>query len=255
MEFWQTILVLLRRRSVALPVLLLPLGLAAVTYFVIPTQYLSTATVVLTTSANGGVLTQDPTRPPPEINPLRNFDGMKTAASILIQVMNTSEVAKQLGVANGGAARFTVSDGSAIPQLLGSNGPFMVIEGYSTSPIGARNMVVRVEKRLRDELTNQQRVLRAPPATLIGIIDVVPPSAPEAQNGTKLKVAAAALVLGLIASMSVAYFAHQNREPADTEAPAPDGVAARPDEALATSPLRTSSEESEDADRLEELGQ
>jgi hypothetical protein len=214
-EFWRTILDLFRRKSVALPVFLFSLGVAAATYVVMPTQYLSTATVVLTTSTNGGILSQDPTRPP-EINPLRNFDGMKTAAAILIQVVNTRDVANQLVAATGGAATFTVSDGSTVPQLLASNGPFLVIEGSSTSATAARDIVVRVEQRLRDELINRQRALNAPPSTFLGIIDVVPPAVAEAQVSSKLKVGAGALVLGLIASTSVAYFTHRTRASAGT---------------------------------------
>ena len=213
-------------KSVVLPVLLFPLSVAGATYLAMPTQYMSTATVVLTTSTNGGMLSQDPTHPP-EINPLRNFDGMKTAASILIQVLNTPDVANRLGAVTGGAATFTVSDGSTIPQLLGSNGPFIVIEGDSTSATAARDIVVRVEQRLRDELNNQQRALNAPPSTFLGIIDVVPPSAAEAQISTKLKAGAGALVLGLIASMGVAYFIHRIRASAFPGTSATDTVTAR----------------------------
>jgi hypothetical protein len=234
-EFWRTILVLLRRRSVALPVLLLPLGVAAATYLVTPIQYRSSETIVLTSSTNGSVLPQDPTSAPPQVNPLRNFDGMKTAVSILIQVLSTRDVANQLGAVEGGPTTFTVSDGSVIPHLLGASGPFMVIEGYSTSSMGARDIVVRVAQRLRDELVKQQRSLNAPPSTFMGMIDVVPPSAPEAQVTTKLKVAAGALVFGLIASIGVAYFAYRLRAAAVTKIPLPYTGTARHAEAPKTS--------------------
>ncbi|MGH3699007.1 MAG: hypothetical protein ACRDQY_05975 [Pseudonocardiaceae bacterium] len=236
MEFWRTILVLLRRKWVVLPVLLFSLGVATATYMAMPTQYMSTATTVLTTSTNGGTLVQDPTRPAQQINPLFSLDGMKTAASILIQVVNTRDVADQLGAVKGGATTYTVSDGSVIPQLLAGNGPFIVIEGYSTSSSGARNIVVRVEQRLRDELISQQRALKAPPSTFIGMIDVVPPSAPEVQLRTKIEAVAGALVLGLVASTGVAYIADRTRATAVAGASSPDTVAAQRGGALTTKP-------------------
>jgi hypothetical protein len=229
-DFWRTIFVLLGRKSVALPVLLFPLLAGAATFLVMPAQYKSTATTVLTGTENGGVLTQDSTRQA-AVNPLRNLDGMKTEAAILIQVLDTPDVARQLGAVKGGATTFTVGDGSSIPQLLGSTGPFIVIEGHSTSPTEAREIVGRVEQRLRDELIRQQRVLHAPPSTWIGMLDVVPPSVPETQSTTRLEASAGALVLGVIASMSVAYFAHRMRTRAVTGSPAADRMVAHHDEA------------------------
>lgn len=206
MEFWRTIIILLRRKVVALPVLLFPVGLAAAVYSAFPIHYVSSATTVLTTSVNGGAVAQNSTLPAQRVNPLYNLDGMKTAALILIQALSTPDVAHELGAGKGGATTFTVSDGSAIPQLLGSTGPFIVIEGDSTSAASARDIVARVEQRLRVELLGRQKELNAPPATFISVIDVVPPTAPQAQYSMKLEATASALLLGLITSTSVAYF-------------------------------------------------
>lgn len=211
MEFWRTILVMLRRKSVVLPVLLFTLGVTVATYLVLPTQYVSTATTVLTVSANGSTLTQDPTRPPAQVNPFFVLDGLKTATFILIQVLSTQDVADQLGAGKDSATSYTVKDGSTTLQLLGSTGPFIVIEGHSTSASAARDIVGRVGQRLRDELVSQQRALKAPPATFISMIDVVPPSTPEAQNTMRWEAAAGALVLGFVASMGCAYFLHRTR--------------------------------------------
>lgn len=230
MEFWRTILVLLRRKTVVLPVLLSALGLAAATYWATPTKYTSMSTTVLTTSTNGATLIQDPTRPLPQINPLLSLDGMKTAASILIQVLNSRDAENQLGVDKGGATTFTVSDGTAIPQLLGSTGPFIVIKGDSTSPASAREIVVRVAQRLRDELINQQRALNAPPSTFIGMVDVVPPSIPEAQVAMKWQAAIGALVLGLVVGTGVAYFVYRVRGTSPMGSPSADPEAAQRDE-------------------------
>jgi hypothetical protein len=230
MEYWRTVLLLLRRRSVALPVLLFSVFVASATYFAMPTHYVSTATIVLATPANGGTLGQDPTRPLPKINPLRNFDGMRTAASILIQVLSTPDVANQLGAPQGGSTSFTVNDGSRIPQLLGSNGPFIVVESDSTSAVLARDIIVRVEQRLRDELINEQQLLRAPPSTFIGMFDVVSPTVPEVHKTTRWEAAAGALALGLIASTSVAYFAYWRRGIIVRDLPTSDTVGAGDDQ-------------------------
>jgi hypothetical protein len=145
------------------------------------------------------------------INPLRNFEGMKTAVSILIQVLTTPDMARQLGADPHGSTTYTVTDGSAIPQLLASNGPFIVIEGVSTSSSKASDIVQRVEQRLKFELISRQRALNAPPSTFLSVIDVVSPTVPEAKKTTKLFAAGGALVLGLMASTGIALLNYRRR--------------------------------------------
>jgi hypothetical protein len=222
MEFWKTILGLVRRRDVGLPVLALSLLAAGLAFFLIPTHYVSATTMVLTTPTAGGTLSQDPARPSGLTNPLLNFDdGLRTAATIVIHAMNTPEVMTELGAGKDSSTTVTIADGSANPDLLGTTGPFVYIEGDGTSPDQARGVVLRAQQRVRDELVNRQRDLGAPPVTFITMVDVVPPSTPEAQLGAKWQAGAVVLVLGIAFGLTGTYAAQRvletrrRRRPAD----------------------------------------
>lgn len=206
MEFWRTILALLRRRNVVVPVLLLTLLAAGLGYVAVPTHYVSSATAVLVIPASGGTISGDPNRPSGLANPLLRFDAsLRTTVGILVLVLGTAEVSKQLGAGMSGTT-VTVVDGTTVPELLGADGPFVYIKGDSTSsPTAARNIVIRAQERARIELANRQKELNAPPVTYLTMVDVIPVSTPVAQRGGKLKAALGALVVVFLASVGVAY--------------------------------------------------
>jgi hypothetical protein len=206
MEFWKIILGLVRRRFVGPPVVVVSLIVAATAFFLVPTHYTSNAFMVLTTPPTGGTLSQDPSKPNGLTNPLLQFnDGLRTTAGILIQSMNTPEVAKELGIEEGGSTKIVINDGSTNPDLLGTNGPFVYVEGDSRSAQEARDLVVRAQKRVRDELVNRQTALGAPPSTFITVVDVVPASASKMVLSGKWQAAALALLFTVLAGFSIAY--------------------------------------------------
>ncbi|HEV2779865.1 MAG TPA: hypothetical protein VGX25_10750 [Actinophytocola sp.] len=228
MDFWKAILGLIRRKYVGLPILIAAIAMAAMAFLLSPNRYTSSTMLVLTTPTSGGTLSQDPSKPAGLTNPLLNFDdGLKTTSAILIQAMNTPEVARDLGAA-GGPSKLTINDGSGNPELFGVNGPFVFIEGESTSADEARALVERAQQRVRDELLNRQKALNAPPSTYITMTDVVAPSAPEIQRGEQLQIAVAALVLTLVTGLAGAYgaervlAARRRRPPPLTDAAPPD---------------------------------
>ena len=229
MDFWKVILGLARRRYVGPPILVVAVGLAALAYLLTPAHYLSNTTMVLSIPTTGGTLSQDPTKPTGLTNPLLNFgDGLKTTSAILIQAMNTLEVAHELGV--GGPTKITINDGSGNPGLLGVSGPFVYIEGEGASAEAARNVVLLAQQRVRDELLNRQKALNAPPVTYITMVDVVPVSTPEVKRGEQLQTAGAALALTLIFGLAGAYAAdrilrrRKDDESAELVEPAPTDV-------------------------------
>jgi hypothetical protein len=208
MDFWKAILGLARRKYIGLPVLGLALIIAALGYFLTPASYVSSTTMVLTTPTSGGTLSQDPTKPTGLTNPLLTFnEGLKTTSAILIQAMNTPEVAKQIGATGG--TKLIIDDGSSNPSLLGVNGPFVYIQGTSKSAEEARGVVLRAQKRVREELDNRQKALGAPPITFISMVDVVAPSPPIATHGAQLQIAGVALVLTILLGLGGAYFAQR----------------------------------------------
>lgn len=212
MDFWKIVLGLLRRRYVGPPVIAISVLVGALTFFVLPTHYQSSAFMVLTTPAAGGI--KEPDRPVGLSNPLLMFnDGLRTTASIIIQSMNTPDAVKQLGQKKGGPTTVIINDGSTNPDLLGTNGPFIYVEGDSTSREDSRGIVVRAQQRIRDELVSRQKALGAPESTFISVVDVTGASEPEALLAAKVKAAAVGFVLSLLFGLAGAYwFARRPRK-------------------------------------------
>lgn len=206
-DFWGAILVLLRRWYVALPVFLLCLGSARLVYDSVPVRYASTSVMVLTAPTNGGTLYGGPEVPTSITNPLLNFAaGLNTTGAVLVQALNSSAVVNQLTASVGPGTSYQVTNGSTNPELMVSS-PFLYIEGESTSAARARDIVVRVAQRARDELATEQKTLDAPPSTYITIAEFVPPTTPQLQQGGKLRALIAALLISVLASLTATFAA------------------------------------------------
>jgi hypothetical protein len=108
-------------------------------------------------------------------------------------------------VTEGGPTELTIDDGRSNPDLLGTEGPFINIEGYSRSATDAREVVVRAADRIRSELIERQEALQAPRSTYIGVVDVTPPSSPEPVISEKLQAGGIALVAGIVLGFGMAY--------------------------------------------------
>jgi len=234
MDFWKSILFLLRKKSVGPPVIALSIVVAGLVYSLMPTVYVSTASLVLTAPPSGGTLSQDPTTPGGLTNPLLQFnDALRTTAGILILAMNDPKVHAELGVVEGGPTELVINDGRTNPELLGisTNGPFIYIETQSTSAATAREVTIRAKARIQQELDRRQQALRAPRSTFIWTADVVPPSTPEASITPKLTAAGAGLVLTLFAGFGVAYAVTQVRGTRAARAESrPEAAPAQPDQ-------------------------
>ncbi|GIH76212.1 hypothetical protein [Planobispora longispora] len=216
MDFWRTTMVVFRRWYVTFPAFLLGIAVAYGAYQTVPTTYTSYAVMVVTIPTTGGSVSGDPKQPLLYTNPLANFDhGLSMTASLLIQAMGSPEMAAELGLPPGGATGYKVSNGASNPELLIS-GPFVFIEGESTSAEAAQDAVRRVMERARTELVERQNVVGAPKRTYLTMTDVVTPTTPEAKRGGKLRAAGAALgvsgILSLCAAFGAESFANARRE-------------------------------------------
>ncbi|WP_326819525.1 hypothetical protein [Streptosporangium sp. NBC_01756] len=246
MDFWGTVLVLLRRWYIVMPTFALSLAVAAGIYSTIPTTYISSAVLILTTPTTGGSLPSNPDVPNGLTNPMLNFDnGLNVSASILIAVMGTPDMAVELGAVEGGDTSYKVTNGGNNLESL-ATGPFLFIEGESASAQGALDIVTRVIARARRELFERQEAVKAPRATYITTYEAVPPTNPAAQRGRKLRAVAAAVGVGAVASLCAAFaaesFARTRRtRRRDDER---DGAAAAPDHVDAAEAGRTSAEAS-----------
>ncbi|MEV8634653.1 hypothetical protein AB0395_23655 [Streptosporangium sp. NPDC051023] len=205
MDFWGTVLVLFRRWYVVLPTFTLAVAAAAGIYSTIPTTYASSAVLILTTPTTGGSLPSNPRVPNGLTNPMLNFDrGLSISASILIAVMGSPDTATELGAVEGGDTAFKVTNGSSNIESL-ATGPYVFIEGESGTPEGAKDIVTRVIARTKAELVNRQEAVKAPKATYISAYEAVPPTVPLAQRGRKLRAVAAAVGVGVVASLFMAF--------------------------------------------------
>jgi hypothetical protein len=260
MEYWITVVGLLRRKRVLIPAVLVAVTLGAVAYVSTPVTYVSSTTMVLTTTQYGGTESQDPASPTQLTNPMLNFnDSLRTTTAILISSMNTANVSKQLGVTK--PTQLYVNDGRTNPDLLGLNGPFLYIVAYSPSPDEAKRVVVEAQKLMRQKLVDWQSSLNAPERTYVSIADVVPPGAPKTDTARATKLGLMALVLGFLLTWGIAYLTHQflarrrTREAAQVvvetappPAPDPDAFHARP---APRSPVIVLSDDEEDTEPAE----
>ncbi|GAA0361328.1 hypothetical protein GCM10009530_08520 [Microbispora corallina] len=205
MDFWATVLVLFRRWYVTFPVFALVLAGAAGVYVKFPKTYVSSSALALTVPRDGGSVPADPKFPNPVVNPIVNIDsGLGLSASILIQGLNTAEIAEKAGVRPGGRTTFKVSNGTTNPELM-ITVPFVVISSEAPTPQEAYDVVVRLNRLAQEKLVEQQRALGAPPATYLKALEVVPPTTPEEKTGSRLRAAFVALAMGLFLAMAAAF--------------------------------------------------
>ncbi len=201
MDFWKTILVLLRRWYVAVPVLLLSLGSAATIYASVPVRYQSHGVIVFTSPVSGP--SDSASADQGDTNPLLAFDpSLEVAASIIAQSLNTPVYLEEL-LGPGGEDSVEISN---------KGGPFIAINAESADAQRAQALVTTVLERVGAALKTRQSELHAPPSTFIVVNPVVAPTAPEPQIGGKIRAAGAALVLGLAASLGSAYTVESIRE-------------------------------------------
>lgn len=196
MDFWGTVLVVLRRWYVAVPVFLVTIGSAGIVFLSAPTFYASTGTLVLTAPTGGS--TVDPTRPRVETNPLLAFDStLRITSSLLIASLSTPESAAKID-ATGAVNSLQVSNG----QL---DGPFVAFKVESRSAEVSQATVRKLLDLANQDMIDRQTRLGAPRQTFINVVEVVPPTAPQAVITSRLRSAAVALALGLVVSLLSAY--------------------------------------------------
>ncbi|MEO3869602.1 hypothetical protein ABGB18_12295 [Nonomuraea sp. B12E4] len=205
MDFWGTVLVIVRRWYVTIPMFLLTLAGTYAIYMSVPTQYVSNAVLVLTTPITGGTQPAEPGKKLARTNPLLNFDwGLNMTATILIQALNTSETVAELGVVPGGPVSYVVTNGNSNPETL-ATGPFVFIEGKGPTAEAAGTIVRQVIQQADVELAERQRWLNAPVSTYIQAHEMVRPTVAEAQRTSKLRAAAGAALLGGMGSLVSAF--------------------------------------------------
>ena len=215
MDFFGTIEVLRRHWKKVTAGLVLTLALTGWIYLSINVKYESQGVIVLTSPSAGPRATpNDLTGNPERINPLLAFDSsLTTTAQIITQILQNPATRAELGAGTGDVSSYEAGNG----QL---NGPFVFVVSDSTDEKDSQALVGRVLDRVKTELTARQRQLNAPESTFIGAEIVVQPTEPDALIGGKIRFAGAALVVGIIASLTVAFAAESirnRRRPGDMD--------------------------------------
>ncbi|MFE3779774.1 hypothetical protein ACFXPA_16620 [Amycolatopsis sp. NPDC059090] len=194
-----TIRILLKRWYIALPVFAVSLGLAVAVFLSVSPQYESTGTIVLTAPSSGARVSVGGSQPTERINPLLAFDGsLTTSAQIVIETLKDPATQKQFETVDGAPAAYEAGNG----QLAG---PFIVIVATAASPESAKKAAASVLDLARKELAARQQALQAPESTYIRADSVVNPDLGKVKIGGKVRYAAVALVLGLVAGLTAAY--------------------------------------------------
>lgn len=205
MDFWQTVLVLVRRWYITVPAFFATIGIAAAAYFALPVQYESGSVLVITTPLTGGTEATGANRPQSFTNPLLNFDrSVSLTASIVIQQMRSPEIAAELGVTPGAATRFAITNGSSNPELL-ETGPFLFVQGTGPTPEAAREISGAAGAMAARVLAQRQTDLSAPASTHLTIHEVVPPTTGVPLKGSPQRAAAAAGALACLASLAAVF--------------------------------------------------
>ncbi|MGV9302139.1 hypothetical protein ACWDLG_02100 [Nonomuraea sp. NPDC003727] len=205
MDFWAAIGVVLRRWYVAVPALLVTLAGSYGIYTSIPPMYQSSAVLSLTVPITGPSTLGDRRDQIMEANPLLNYNyGLNMTAEVLVQILGAEDTMTKLGARPHGETTYEVNNGSPNPELLFSQ-PFVLIEGMSSDPRAAKEIVSRVTQRARAELDKRQVQLKAPPTTFIVLTEILPPTDAVALRNDRLRYTAAVLLLGLLASLAAAF--------------------------------------------------
>jgi hypothetical protein len=211
-NFWKALLRLLRRKRVGIPAALLAVGVAAAAFALIPVRHTASTIMMVSPPVNGGVVNRNAGNPGGGGNPLLiQTEGLSTAIATLVLALSVEETRAELGAPKDGSTELVVNDGASSPQLIGMDGPFVYVEATSTSAKNAADVVARVRDRLILELDDRQRELGAPTATYVVLMDVVPPTAPEADHSDRLMGAATGLVLAMFLGLSAVYGLERRR--------------------------------------------
>jgi len=228
--FWKTIAGLAWKWTVGPPLLALSLVAGVVAYTTVSADYRADTSLVLATPVNGGVVSKDPTKPVGVGNPLLQFnDALKTAASIVIQSMNTQDVWTQLGAPENGPTKITIDDGRSNPDVLDISGPYIYIQVASHSPQTVTTVLSNTQKRVRQELINWQKALGAPPSTYLTVTYIVPPAKPEVSTTAKWEAGLGLALLVAFGGLCALYWRDRRQTPTlSISTPKPPQAAAKP---------------------------
>lgn len=197
MTLSSTVRTLLRRWYITVPGLMLSLAVAGITFSLIPPHYTSSGIAVLV----------QPKRPESleTANPLLAFnESVDTSALMLAEALNTPAVGYDLGLTPG-TDTFTVKNVGSADVGGGIAQPFLYVTAQSSTPEKTADIVLDVMNMARRELADRQAALHVTRQNEISLESVVDVTTPKLAPGVSLAAAGAALALGIVVTIIVAY--------------------------------------------------
>jgi capsular polysaccharide biosynthesis protein len=174
--------------------LLLSLAIAGVAFSIVPQQYKSDGTAVLVQPKPPGLNSA---------NPLLTFDNsLSTTALIIVQALNSPEVANQL--VTPGEDTYTVKAAGSVAVADGQQEPFISVTAQSSDPARSADIVARVMDTAQQELVNRQNALKVPTRNAITLESVVNATPPKPILARPLAASAASFLLGIITTIMAA---------------------------------------------------
>ena len=197
MTLSSTVRTLLRRWYITVPGLMLSLAVAGITFSLIPPHYTSSGIAVLV----------QPKRPESleTANPLLAFnESVDTSALMLAEALNTPAVGYDLGL-TAGTDTFTVKNVGSADVGGGIAQPFLYVTAQSSTPEKTADIVLDIMDMARRELADRQAALHVTRQNEISLESVVDVTTPKLARGVSLAAAGAALALGVVVTIIVAY--------------------------------------------------
>jgi capsular polysaccharide biosynthesis protein len=195
MTLSRTIQALLTKWHITIAGVLLSVAAAGLTFTFVPAQYASTSTAVLVQPKLPGTTSA---------NPLLSFNAsLNTTAMILVQSLNSPEVATSLAL-TWGRDSFTVKNAASASIGGGIEQPFISVSAQSPNPQKSAEIVAAVMNLAQQELADRQNglhVFKSSAIMLQTVVDVTPPKPVQLAG---LATAGAVLLLGVVITILVA---------------------------------------------------
>lgn len=191
MDFWSSVKVLAKRWYIVAAGLVLTLAAALGVNLLISPSYTATGSVVLSVPPNL------PERGD-SLNPYLAYGNLEVAAKVVASAMNQPSVVRE--------QRRKGASGSFVVDLDPErSSPIITVDSRAATAAAAIRTVEVVTAGVQQQLADRQKALGAPQNTWITASTVVVPEEANRAIGSRLRAMSAVVVLGSIATLSLAF--------------------------------------------------
>lgn len=191
MDFWSSVKVLAKRWYIVAAGLALTLAAALGVNFLISPSYTATGSVVLSVPPNLPERAES-------LNPYLAYGNLEVAAKVVASAMNQPSVVREQK-RKGASGSFVVD---LDPER---SSPIITVDSRAATATAAIRTVEVVTAGVQQQLADRQKGLGAPQNTWITASTVVVPEEANRAIGSRLRAISAVMVLGSIATLSLAF--------------------------------------------------